>query len=261
MKGKNQDIQDIIDFVTADDSNLSSLSHSDHSDQESEAVINSQDLENSDEEINEDSREESKYNKPLNGLAGNPAARIYHWQRQDTLHRACEFTNEFSPSPETPLIPQHLTKFLRNETQNDIVENTNLYSAQKRGQSVNSDSEEMKTLLGTQILIRIVQMLRYDAYSSQEIRYPLLADVMPLKQNEELRRFLHVVDNDALLDKDTEKLARIGVMNEAIRNQCEQVEPEEYSSVDEQIITHKTKQSKMRKCNPKKPRKWVWEIS
>lgn len=256
MKGKNQDIQDIIDFVTADDSNLSSLSHSDQSDQEPEAVMNSQDLENSDEEIDEDSREESKYNKPLNGLAGNPAAHIYHWQRQDTLHRACEFTDEFSPSPETPLIPQHLTKFLRNETLNDIVENTNLYSAQKRGKSVNSDSEEIKTLLGTQILIRIVQMLRYDAYSSQEIRYPLLADVMSLKQNEELRRFLHVVDNDALLDKDTDKLAKIRVMNEAIRNQCVQVEPEEYSSLDEQIITSKTKQSKMRKCNPKKPRKW-----
>ena len=119
----------------------------------------------------------------------------------------------------------------------------------------------MKTLLGTQILIRIVQMLHNDAYSSQEICYPLLADVMPLKQNEELRRFLHVVDNDALLDKDTDKLAKIRVMNEAIRNQCVQVEPEEYSSVDEQIITSKTKQSKCGSAIPRSLENGAWEIS
>ena len=97
---------------------------------------------------------------------------------------------------------------------------------------------------------------RYEAYWSQGLRYPLLANAMSLKRYEQLRHFLHVVDNDALPDKETDKLAKIWPMIKAIRNQCVNVEPEEYHSVDEQIIPSKTKQSKVCQYNPKKPRKW-----
>ena len=181
MKGKNQDIQYIIDFVTADDSNLSGLSDSDDSDQEPEAIINSQEQENSNEEIDEDSSEESEDDKPLSDLAGNPTPRIFRWHRQDTPHRAYEFTGEYSPPPDTSLKPlQYFTKFLTNETLNDVVENTNLYSVEKRGKYVSTDYKEMKTFLGMQILMGIVQMPHHDAYWSKELRYPLLAHAIPL---------------------------------------------------------------------------------
>ena len=66
-------------------------------------------------------------------------------------------------------------------------------------------------------------------------------------------RFLHVVDNDTLFDKETDKLAKIRPMIEARRNQCVKVTPEEYHSVGEQIIPSKTKRRKVRQYNPKKP--------
>ena len=131
-------------------------------------------------------------------------------------------------------------KFLKNEKLNDIVENTDLYLVQKCGKSVNTDSAEMKIFLGLHISMWIVQMPRYDAYWSLELRYPLLADAMPLKRYKQLRRFLHVADNDALPDRETNKLAKIWPMIEATRSQWVKVEPKKYHSVDEQIVPSKT---------------------
>ena len=102
----------------------------------------------------------------------------------------------------------------------------------------------MKTFLGMQILMAIVQIPRYEAYWPQELCYPLLADAMSLKRYEELRHFLHLVDNDAVPDKETDKLFKIRPMIEAIRNQCVKVESEEYHSVDEQIIRAKQNEVK-----------------
>ena len=142
---------------------------------------------------------------------------------------------------------------------NNIVENTNLYLVEKRGKSINIDSVEVKTFLDMQVLVGIRQILQYDTYWSQELRYLLLSDAMPLKRYEQLRLFFHVVDNDALPDKETGKLANIRPMIEAIRNQCVEVEPEEYHSVEEQIIPNQTKPSKVPQYNPKKPRKWGFQ--
>ena len=209
MKDKNQDIQD-IDFVTANDSDLSGLPDSDDSDLEPEAIINGQEQENSDDEINENSNEECNDDKPLSELNGNPAAHIYCWRHHDASYRAYEFTGEYSLPPDTRLTPlQYFTKLRTNETLKDIHKNTNLYSVEKHGKSANTDSEEM-----------IVQMPRYETYWSRGRRYLLLANAMPLNRYEQLRHILHVVGNDALHDKETEKLAKIRPMIEAIRNQC-----------------------------------------
>ena len=45
-------------------------------------------------------------------------------------------------------------------------------------------------------------------------------------------------------------------MLERVRERCLTIEPEENHSVDEQIIPLKTKYSKVRQYNPKKPVKW-----
>ena len=43
---------------------------------------------------------------------------------------------------------------------------------------------------------------------------------------------------------------------EAVRNECIKIEPGQFQSVDESIIPSKTKFTKIRQYNPKKPRKW-----
>ena len=54
----------------------------------------------------------------------------------------------------------------------------------------------------------------------------------------------YFVNNDEI-DKN-DKLAKITPIVDNVRNQCIEVEPEEYHSVDEQIIPSKTKFSSIR---------------
>ena len=65
---------------------------------------------------------------------------------------------------------------------------------------------------------------------------------------------LHFVNNYEI-DKN-DKLAKIRPIVDIVRNQCIEVEPEEYHSVDKQIIPSKTKFSSIWQYNPKKPKKW-----
>ena len=65
---------------------------------------------------------------------------------------------------------------------------------------------------------------------------------------------LHFVNNNEI-DKN-DKLAKIRPIVDIVRNQYTEVEPEEYHRRDEQIIPSKTKFSRIRQYNPKKPKKW-----
>jgi len=102
----------------------------------------------------------------------------------------------------------------------------------------------------------VVNLPAYTLYWSNELRYASIANVMSLKRFEFLKRSLHVVNNNTFNPDDGDKLFKIRPLLEAVRNECIKVEPEECQSVDEQIIPSKTKRTKIRQYNPKKPKKW-----
>ena len=86
-----------------------------------------------------------------------------------------------------------------------------------------------------------------------------VASTLPLKRYKKLREFLHVVDNT---EKDKpenkgDKCFKVKPLLEAVRTNCNKIEPEVNHSIDEQIIPAKTKKSGgVRQYNPKKPHKW-----
>ena len=86
---------------------------------------------------------------------------------------------------------------------------------------------------------------------------------MSLKRYKQLSRYIHVVDNttkEALEHKD-DKLFKIRpVIEMIVRENCVKIEPEEVHSIDEQIIPAKTKTSRIRQYNPKKPKKWGFKM-
>ena len=69
---------------------------------------------------------------------------------------------------------------------------------------------------------------------------------------------LHFVNNDEI-DKN-DKLAKIRPIVDIARNQYIEVEPEEYHSVDEQIIPSKTKFSSIRQHNQKNGALRTWSV-
>ena len=154
----------------------------------------------------------------------------------------------------TPL--DYFRLFWTEELSDLIADNTNLYSTQKSGISVNTNRKEIEQFIGMHMKMGIVTLPSYALYWSNKLRYPPIADSMPLKSFEKLRRFLHVVDNNTYDAASNDKLFKVRPVLERVRERCLIIEPEENHSVDEQIIPSKTKYSKVRQYNPKKPVKW-----
>ena len=77
---------------------------------------------------------------------------------------------------------------------------------------------------------------------------------MPRNRFLELHRYLHFVDNTATYNSD-DKLFKIRPVIDAVRNEYVKVTPEDYHSVDKQIIPSKAKYTKIRQYNPQKPKK------
>ena len=111
----------------------------------------------------------------------------------------------------------------------------------------------MNTLMG------IIKLPQYFDYWSSVLRFPAIADGMPRNRFSQLKQFLHFVDNNSNHDSD-DKLFKMKPIMEPVRNECIKIEPEQFQSVDEQIIPSKTKFTKIRQYNPKKPRKWGFQI-
>ena len=130
-----------------------------------------------------------------------------------------------------------------------------MYSTQKVGSSSNTTNNETEQLIGMHLKMGVIRLPSYKMYWSQKLRYPAIADQMPLKRYEKLRSNLHFVDN-SVMDGNASKLAKIQPVIDIFREQCLKIKPEESHSVDEQIIPAKTKYSGIRQYNPKKPVKW-----
>ena len=109
------------------------------------------------------------------------------------------------------------------------------------------------------MLMSVIKMPRYEMFWNNETRYEPIASTLLLKRYKKLREFLHVVDNT---EKDKpenkgDKCFKVKPLLEAVRTNCNKIEPEVNHSIDEQIIPAKTKKSGgVRQYNPKKPHKW-----
>ena len=179
---------------------------------------------------------------------GNPEPaikHIYRWHKKDTLVGQGEFRGKFSEPPQTEMTPyEYFKMFITPEIIGCVVEQTNLYSFQKNHKSINTNVSEISLLIGIFIKMGVVSLASYKHYWARERRYSPVADVMPRNRVQELLQYLHFVDNNNI-DKN-DKLVKIKPIIEAVRNACVKVEPEEFHSIDEQIIPSKTKFSSVR---------------
>ena len=136
-----------------------------------------------------------------------------------------------------------------------LAEQTNLYSVQASGKSINTSFHEMEQFLGIQMNMSLVSLPSYDMYWSNEFRINCIADVMGLKRYESLRRFLHANDNTKR-DENSGKLFKVEPVINAVRDNCAKIEQECNQSIDEQMMPAKTKKSGIQQYMPKKIHKW-----
>ena len=102
--------------------------------------------------------------------------------------------------------------------------------------SINTNKEEITTLIRIQIMMGIIQLLNYRAYWSKNTQISQIADKTHVNRFEKLRQYLHFVDNN-LGNTKNDKLFKGKPTFDVVRAECIRIEPEEYLSLDEQIIT------------------------
>ncbi|KAJ8926222.1 hypothetical protein NQ314_021431 [Rhamnusium bicolor] len=110
------------------------------------------------------------------------------------------FTNGARDLDMTPLA--YFKLFFDDGIINNIVEQTNLYSVQKTGHSVNTSYTEMCQYFGINILSGIIRMPSYRMYWAQETRIPVIADAMSRNRFEKLRSMLHLADNSQMKSRE-----------------------------------------------------------
>ena len=183
--------------------------------------------------------------------------RVFKWRKREPVIENTEFRGEsFSPPPTEIPDPQEYFKiFWDDSIMNNLVEQTNLYSVQKTGKSIDTNLKEMQQFIGINLLMSIVQLPSYTMYWSADCRCEPVASVMSLKRYQSLRRFLHAVDNSTK-DESSDKLFKVKPVLEGVRQNCLKIDQEPYQSLDEQMIPAKTKRSGILQHLPKKIHKW-----
>lgn len=182
---------------------------------------------------------------------------VYKWKRTQFLHRAeiseDKFGNDITPN-KTAL--QYFYDFFSEEIIESIVHNTNLYSVQEKGRSINITIDEMRDFLAIELMMGIVKAPSYLDYWAARTRCPFIADVMPLKRYESIRRYIHFADNTNTANS-LDPFLKVRPFIESIRQNCLAVEEENKFSIDEMVIPYKgRKAGKKKQYNPQKPRKW-----
>ena len=169
--------------------------------------------------------------------------------------------------PEIPLPPENFDQltplnyfqmFWGQDLDQLIADQTNLYSTQLTAKSIGVTANEIRQMIGIQMLMAVVKLPQYDMYWAKESRYPPVADAMSIKRYKELRRFLHVSDNSKKDEPENKgnKLYKIEPVLLHVRDNCRKIQSEVENSIDEQIIPAKTSHSGIRLYNPKKAKKW-----
>lgn len=183
----------------------------------------------------------------------------YKWKVAQFRHRATveeDENGEYINLPEDVDSPlSYFYLFFSQNVISNIVEQTNLYSVQQTAKSIQLSEEEFKDFLAIHIIMGIVVMPSYLDYWSDKFRYAKVGDIMSLKRYQQVRRYLHFVDNNM---DDGDKYYKVRPVVEQIRQNClKQQKTETKFSIDEMMIAYKgSKAGKRKQYMKDKPNKW-----
>ncbi|KAK3925306.1 PiggyBac transposable element-derived protein 2 [Frankliniella fusca] len=157
--------------------------------------------------------------------ADTPAANMcFNWKPGDieTQERPCPEMDV----PDEVLQPiDYFRYFWDDDLFQRLADQTNLYSTQRDGSSLNVTKQEMKIFFGIWLYMGICRLPQYEDYWDSHTRVPQVADLMPLKRYEKIRSRLHIADNN--LPHDGDRLAKVRPLLNHIRGKCNALEQKE----------------------------------
>ena len=168
--------------------------------------------------------------------------------------------DKFSPGNS---VQQDFDYFFDSNLFDHIAQETNLYSVQTSGKSINTNAKEIEQFVGILVEMGILKYPQYRMYWDPTTRIPLIANVMGLTRFENIKRYFHLNDNSQTPTRGSDnfdRLYKVRPLLDSILANCHKIPQEENQSIDEQVIPTKGRSS-LRQYLPKKPHKWgikVW---
>uniref|UniRef100_A0A3B4ZUF9 PiggyBac transposable element-derived protein domain-containing protein n=1 Tax=Stegastes partitus TaxID=144197 RepID=A0A3B4ZUF9_9TELE len=155
--------------------------------------------------------------------------RIFKWRKKEFEPQSTATQSHFIAPEElsTPLL--YFSKFFDEDIFEAIAHQTNLYSCQLIGSSINTNAYEIKAFIGMKLIIGVVKMPAVENYWATDTCYEKVADVMPLRRYKCLFRMLHFHTN---LSSDT---------SEDCLKRFMEIESENQFSIDEMMVPYKGK--------------------
>ena len=180
------------------------------------------------------------------------------WKYRDIANVDVTSSSTFTTPKEigTPLY--YFQQFVDGDMINNLTYQTNLYSVEKTGSSLNVTADEIEQFIGIHIMTGIVKVPSYRQYWADNTRIATIADVMARNRFDKLRSFIHVNDNTQMLQRNEpgyDKLFKVRPFIDSLRKNLSVVEQEEYSAVDEMVIPFKGHNS-LKQYIKNKPHKW-----
>ena len=211
----------------------------------------------------------------LSASVPNPTTQPTSWS--STLHPVT--INPFT-SPVGPTVPisasplEVLELFFSADLMEKIVEESNRYANQVMGDEkfnkwTKVTVEELDAFLGFHILMDIIHLPAVDDYWRGDplLHYAPIADRITRDRFRELSRYLHFVDNDTLVPRDSPGYDRLGKVQPLIDHLSKKLEklyqPHREVAINEAMIKFQGRSS-LKQYNPMKPIKrgikvWSWQ--
>ena len=124
---------------------------------------------------------------------------------------------------------------------------------------LNLIAEELEHFIGILFVMSIVKMPSTRDYWEQKMRYDKIADVIPTKRFEQIKRFLHLNNNMQIPKDCPDKLFKVWPLINAIKERFQMIAPTEILRIDEQMVPFKGR-SKLIQYNQQKPKKWGYKL-
>ncbi|KAH8041915.1 hypothetical protein HPB51_019550 [Rhipicephalus microplus] len=106
------------------------------------------------------------------------------------------FTDTSTQPAEVLPFLSYFREFVTPSTMSEVVRETNSYSTQTTGKSLNITESELDQFVGLCLFMGLMQMPMVRSYWEHKTRFPAIADIMLRNQFEKIMRLLYFIDNN-----------------------------------------------------------------
>lgn len=178
-------------------------------------------------------------------------------EKFETREQPWSFTGNFNMEMKSPL--QFFKMFIDDDLLDQFVVQSNNYAHEKDATVLNLTRSELEVYFGILLQMAIIQMPQYTIYWNTETRFPVVADAMSRNRFQQIKKYLHIVDNSTFDPANPDKLFKIRPFVEALRANLLKLVPEEKNSIDEQVIPFKGRTPILQYIK-NKPHKWGYKV-